>query len=425
MYLTLVFHFFYPPFFPKTLISFHSFPSTQELNTLESVDVLAPTEDKLGDTPFVLYHILTKYHSKLVEDRKGEDKIKAVHELPESNIVEVAAKAVSLAKLLYNEVVTPSKSDKEAGEKLKGLKKDINDDGKKLFSDKRVKNSQLYFFYLFRDESKIQSVCKWGTFLEDNGLNEYNITISEDGADMFQPLYVINPQNPLHRYYIDVRNAVCQSAQRLIEYTRGMLNGVNSTVAANRICIVRMMLVSVMYYEYFNKNRGCDAAKAALRGNLKGLLNINDKELPAFMFFASGPLTAQNSAEYFSHLNPQQADNIPNLDPLYSVFSSNGRKETDGIFSRKHTFHFHSPHFIYSPIFLTDFMANLLAVTLGCPKDSTHMYERIFDIGVLNGAKCPGSGKYRLLMLLCSFAHSLTLFILQHTAGTTGTAGLK
>ena len=52
-----------------------------------------------------------------------------------------------------------------------------------------------------------------------------------------------------------------------------------------------------------------------------------------------------------------------------------------------------------------DFMANLLAVTLGCPKDSTHMYERIFEIGALNGAKCPGSGK---LLLSSSLAHSLT-----------------
>ena len=308
------------------------------------MDLLAPTIDNLGDAPFVLYHILSEYHAKLLENKKAiDEKFNTLFGLPENNVVEVAAKAALLARLLYTEVVMPSKSDKEATEILGGLKKAANELGQRMFSDGRLKNAQLYFFYLFRDESKIQSVCKWGMFLADNGLNEYNISISKDTADMFQPLYVINPRNPLHANYVDVRNAVAQSPRHIIDYARRMLSGVSGSAAASRAGIIRMMLISVMYYEYFNKNRTCDNAKAAIKGDLRGLLNITDSELPAFMFFASGPLTAQNSAEYFAHLKPQQTDNITGLDPLYSTFSVNGRKEVDGIFSRKQ----HSSHYLF------------------------------------------------------------------------------
>ena len=310
------------------------------MNVLESVDLLAPTEDNLGAAPFILYHILTEYYGRLLEEAKGEEKFALVTRLGEGNAVEVAAKAAALGRVLCTEVGAVCKSDAEASEKVGAAKKAVNEAGQRLFSDKRVKNAQLYFFYFFRDESKIPSVCKWCGFLADNGLNEYNITISKDGADMFQPLYVISTQNPLHQSYVDVRNAVSQSGQRLIDYAQGVVRGANSAVAASRIGVLRMVLVSVMYYEYFNKGQACENAKAALRGNLRGVLNISDKEVPAFMFFANGPLTAQNSAEYFSHLRPQQADGISNLDPLYSVFSANGRKEFDGMFSRKCQFHF-------------------------------------------------------------------------------------
>lgn len=310
------------------------------------MDLLSPTQESLGNAPFILYHVLTDYCKKRIDNEKDEKKFSVLLGLSEDNAIEAAVKTTMLAKLLYNIIVVPSKNDEEASEKLlekdkNGTKKfdvnkaDVNELGKRLFSDDRLKNAQLFFFYLFRDESKIQNVCRWSTFLSENGLNDYNITVSNDCADMFQPLYVINPQNPLHKYYTDVRGAVGTSAQRIVDYTKATLGGISSNEKISRIGIIRMMLISVTYYEYFMKNKPCDAVKTAVKGELKGLLNIDNNELPAFLFFTFGHLTAQNTAEYFSFLRPQQADNITNLDPLYSIFSLNGRKENDGFFSRK------------------------------------------------------------------------------------------
>lgn len=316
------------------------------MNALKSVNVLAPTLEKLGDASFILYHILTEYYIKIVADEPNAfAKFKAIIELPESNVVEAAAKAVILAKTLYNEVVSESKNNEEACAKLDGItsptdnttkiKPRVNELGKRLFCDPRLESIQLYFFYLFRDESKIQSVCKWSVFLDENGLNEYRISISEDGADMFRPVYSINPQNPLNAYYCGMSNAVRNSAQHIIDYVTRTLNGVSPNERLHRVGILRMMLISVLYYEYFVKNVVCDKAEAAIVGGLRGLLNISNVELPAFTFFTLGQLTAQRAAKYLSHLKPQQADNIPNLDPLYSTFSVNGRANTDGMFSRK------------------------------------------------------------------------------------------
>ena len=310
------------------------------------MNVLAPTLEKLGDASFILYHILTEYYAKIVADEPNAfAKFKAIVELPEGNVVESAAKAVILAKTLYNEVGAESKNNDEACAKLDSIadpanntikiKPKVNELGKKLFCDPRLESIQLYFFYLFRDESKIQNVCKWLAFLNENGLNEYSISVSEDGADMFRPVYAINPQNPLHAYYRGMCDAVRASTQHIIDYVTRTLNGISSNERLHRVGILRMVLVSVLYYEYFVKNVVCDKAEAAIVGGLRGLLNISDTELPAFTFFALGQLTAQRAAKYISHLKPQQADNIPNLDPLYSTFSVNGRANTDGMFSRK------------------------------------------------------------------------------------------
>lgn len=47
-----------------------------------------------------------------------------------------------------------------------------------------------------------------------------------------------------------------------------------------------------------------------------------------------------------------------------------------------------------------DFMANLLAIALGAPPDSTHLYNRIFLLASLNGTCGPGAGSTFFFVLL-------------------------
>jgi len=130
---------------------------------------------------------------------------------------------------------------------------------------------------------------------------------------------------------------------------------------------MRMLLVLIVYYDFFDQANACTVIQnllAAQPSALSQQLQLDAKELAAVQFFARGP---QDVSE---------EDAV--LDPIRGLYSR--QLQQDNKHDRS----------------LAHLSANCLAVALGCPRDSNHLYNRILAPRSLDGNYGPGSAYHHM-----------------------------
>ncbi|KAJ3128356.1 hypothetical protein HK100_009210 [Physocladia obscura] len=140
--------------------------------------------------------------------------------------------------------------------------------------------------------------------------------------------------------------------QNIIEYVSEL--SVNKNEAERLRC--RMQLVLVLYHDFFKKNLVCNSVANELTkagSVLTSELCITDRELILFRFLANGKPSIHYQAKAVEMLSDLRNNEMLNL------------------------------------------MVTALAVTVGMPPESTHLYDRIFHPETLKNYFCPGSSYER------------------------------
>jgi len=235
------------------------------------------------------------------------------------------------------------------------------------------KDTDLYFFNQFGQEDVLLSLLKNGEALKMLGLNKWLIDDSITASKYSHFSFMLDGQSDLGKSFATFRHLVHQkNVEAFGNFVREELSGGSGR---NKL---RMFFVLVCYHDYFKRGEAC----AFLQGQLPAMrqaLDINDREITAFYFLARGP---------------QQATADPNVDWLQFIFSKEAHTPPSRI---NHT--------------LTDVMVNCLAVTLGSPRESNHMYKRIFHLEAMAGTFCPGSA-YERRNVDCGFVMSENVGVL-------------
>jgi hypothetical protein len=122
----------------------------------------------------------------------------------------------------------------------------------------------------------------------------------------------------------------------------------------------RMIVFLICYYEFFRKNKGCQILLSLLKSKfLKDALSLNDIEEKCFLFYANGPIQNYN----------EDIDSDLKFGFSSKIFSdSKSDKKT------------------------ADILSNIIAVTLGSPREKNHLYTRAFKPhDLLTSSISPGS----------------------------------
>ena len=135
------------------------------------------------------------------------------------------------------------------------------------------------------------------------------------------------------------------------------------------------MLILVAYYEYFIKCKPCNVLQVLLQQpNIIPLLDINPVEKNAFDFVANGPVDVPDNVDILAYLF-SIGMHITSIHILILFLGA-----------------IKDPNFDSTSAHI---MVNCLAVSLGLPRDTNHLYPRIFTPSVLNRTKGPGSDHNR------------------------------
>eukprot|EP00727_Mastigamoeba_balamuthi_P014233 m51a1_g9432 hypothetical protein (4159) ;mRNA; f:408019-433718 len=118
----------------------------------------------------------------------------------------------------------------------------------------------------------------------------------------------------------------------------------------------RMAVLLVLFFDYFRDGKSCGLFRPMVQG-LRGVLDLTDGEARSYEFFITGFKDVDHDREIALHLFSEQVQKGPLTEEL-----------------------------IYSYL-----MVNVLAVALGCPRDSNHLYCRIFELRKLSATYGPGS----------------------------------
>eukprot|EP00026_Physarum_polycephalum_P000017 Phypoly_transcript_00017.p1 GENE.Phypoly_transcript_00017~~Phypoly_transcript_00017.p1 ORF type:complete len:3587 (+),score=621.73 Phypoly_transcript_00017:1211-10762(+) len=125
----------------------------------------------------------------------------------------------------------------------------------------------------------------------------------------------------------------------------------------------RMFLILISYYHFYADSKACAVLQNLYNqkgaGTLEALLDINPTEMVAFQKLAAGPIHVPDD-----------------IDALLYLFSIEAQQQK-------------------ADLTLVHIMVNSLAVCLGAPRDSNHIYLRAFDVGKLHKTFGPGSAYQR------------------------------
>eukprot|EP00727_Mastigamoeba_balamuthi_P014126 m51a1_g9336 hypothetical protein (4370) ;mRNA; r:36058-55372 len=181
------------------------------------------------------------------------------------------------------------------------------------------------------------------------------------------PLYLlpamVNPQSELHAVIEDVRNGV-GDAPALVQRVTALVGAAGTADLRQSIAgKYRMAILLVLFYEYFRHGKSCDVFLPVVQG-LRGVLDLTDCEARSYEFFIAGFKNVDPDREIALHLFSERVQKGPLTEEL-----------------------------IYSYL-----MVNVLAVALGCPRNSNHLYCRIFELQKLSGTYGPGSAHDRMNM---------------------------
>ncbi len=240
---------------------------------------------------------------------------------------------------------------------------------KSLLSPEGIKcgaptESVLYFLSSFPNEEALVRFLKCAPALQTLQLYDQwfiNQQISTQSYALFS--FMIDHTTDMGQLYQAFKQQVYAANQaQFIAFIQATLQNDQQSRKRN---ILRMFLTLVCYYDFFNRNVACDFILQQLSNPpispLTQLLDINAQECVAFKLLASAP--------------PPAVDDI--LDGLQFLFSREARQDQPGQPKRDIT--------------IANLMVNCLAVALGSPRDSNHIYTRVFNPGALSGTCGPGS----------------------------------
>jgi len=154
--------------------------------------------------------------------------------------------------------------------------------------------------------------------------------------------FMLEGQSELGRGYQAFK---AQVAGGNVENFMAYVNGEVAKGERARNCL-RMFVILVCYYEYFSKGQACALVQQQLNTGLAALLDINAEEIDIYQLLSNAPQPAGGSQD---------------IDGLQYMFSQEA-------FAPNQQVKFDST--------LTNLMVNNLAVAVGSPRESNHIYPR-------------------------------------------------
>jgi len=192
--------------------------------------------------------------------------------------------------------------------------------------------------------------------LANLGMNDWIIKQDVFLTNTCQFSFMIEIDTPLGKIYRKIKDTIATGKPKALLQIPAQCKSILDP-KYDIIRVMRMNVILVAYYEYFNNNRECTAVLEALKDpEFINLLQITAPELVAFQFLSSQP----------------KSTTIDDLDvpPLFSQQARLSDSKVD--------------------ITIANIMVNCLAVTLGSPRQTNYMYPRIFEPQLPNPF-CPGS----------------------------------
>eukprot|EP00026_Physarum_polycephalum_P000006 Phypoly_transcript_00006.p1 GENE.Phypoly_transcript_00006~~Phypoly_transcript_00006.p1 ORF type:complete len:4090 (+),score=503.30 Phypoly_transcript_00006:465-12734(+) len=219
-------------------------------------------------------------------------------------------------------------------------------------------NADLYIFQQIRPLNSLCALVKSGT-LKQLGLEKWQVSGGVLVKQFYLFSFMIEEQSALGQFYAHTKRSI-QGKDLLLQTVRTTIGS-----AKNADCVryrFRMCIFLVCYYEYFNNLLKCTAVLNLLDNpQFLHLLDINSQEKQVFKMVADGP---------------KMWDAI---DPLLYQFSIKAREDK-------------------TDCSIAHIMVNCMAVALGSPCDSNHIYLRAFDLKRASYSFSPGSSVDRRMV---------------------------
>ncbi|MDY4146282.1 MAG: hypothetical protein SOY54_08745, partial [Bacilli bacterium] len=350
---------------------------------VEPIDMTNMSLAQLDPVLFVYYYLqIEVMERRLSQVGDLSERVALIKSLPQDYTIHRAVRSHFLMTLTVQKL-------EEYGDALQSTRfmceHGLFDELQHIWADKTLDRTQLYLFTLFKKDNNIVVVCKWKEFLEKCGLAEFFLPLDFNLDNMFCPPFMISKHQKLYPLYIAVAELFNRDEMSIVSGVRALLRGGEGSAGLKGNAIrnaIRMMVVLVAYYNFFDKGQACPEVERAMI-TLQEELKLTTLELNGVLFFMRGQYTMGDFMRNFYKIKPVSPKfydaNDSRFDTLYGAFSYKWRTD------KKEKADLTTSHL----------MANVLAYTLGCPSDSTHMYERIFKMETLNDAKCPGSAYNR------------------------------
>jgi len=212
---------------------------------------------------------------------------------------------------------------------------------------------QTYFLQRL-DPQTLVSLLTTKAPLDTLGLNNWLVTNNVGLPSMSKFSFMLETKSDYGKQYSEyvsiMRSSNINALKELL--ARGQQN---ETVRYR----LRMFTVLILYYEYFKKGIACEFYKAAVQQGVTAPLGFTAEEQTAINFLANAPQDLP------------QADEIAGR---FSLQAMQAKKDLE----------------------MCDIMVSCLAVALGSPPESNHLYSRIFRPKELTTTSCPGSDYHRL-----------------------------
>lgn len=341
------------------------------------VDMSNMSLTKLNPNLFVYYYIQLDVNERAIEKIGSfEEKISFIKKLPRVKAIQRAVRSHFILKYVVR-ILENAKDSINASKDLNslGLIKELHD----IWEDSSLDNVQLYFFTLFKKDEDLIQFCKWNELMNELGLEKFVVPPEFNLDNLFYLPFMVSDKRPLYPLYISVRDLFSEEPSDIVSGVRALIGNKDKNLPFSSDVIrnaIRMMFVLVAYYDFFNKGIACPNAETAVQ-ILQNELHLSDLELRAVTFFMHGYYTMDYFVNNVYIVKPSGRSSNENtrFDRLYSTFSEKLRTDKND----------------KTDLSMSHLMANVLAITLGCPKDSTHMYKRIFSFKEMGRGCCPGS----------------------------------
>ncbi|KAL6077130.1 Replication factor C small subunit [Balamuthia mandrillaris] len=238
-----------------------------------------------------------------------------------------------------------------------------------------------FFFVAFPRDQGLVRLLKCREALQQLGLAE-RWAVAEDAAsigDGTRFSFMLEQNSETGREYQRFNGLIRQrELQAFNEYLRQQLeNEEDVALTTLRRHRLRMFVLLVVYYDFFNQGKACPflAEQLNIEGShLVRLLDINPQERQAILLFTNAPAAASSRE----------------LDPLQFLFSADARKREE---QRQQQENDNGDAAV--DLTRANMIVNCLAIALGCPRESNHVYNRIFLPATLHNTFGPGSDYQR------------------------------